>query len=97
MLAELLAVAFLMQNAPTTAPATPPATAPSATPPANPPANPPTTIAAKWPQKVADANEDIAGVVAKGTPIYKWSEGHNFTEGPACATDGGVWFVDIPA
>ena len=86
MLAELFAVAFLMQNAPTTAPAIP-----------STPATPPATLAAKWPQRVADANEDIVGVVAKGTPIYKWSEGHNFTEGPACATDGSVWFVDIPA
>jgi len=95
MLAELFAVAFLMQNAPTTAPAIPstPATPPAAAPATTPPA----TLAAKWPQKVAEANEDIVGVVAKGTPIFKWSEGHNFTEGPACATDGSVWFVDIPA
>ena len=63
MLAELFAVAFLMQNAPTTAPAIPST-------PATPAATPPATLAAKWPQKVAEANEDIVGVVAKGTPIY---------------------------
>lgn len=99
MLAELFAVAFLMQNAPTTAPAIPstPATPPTTPQTTTPVTTPPATLAAKWPQKVAEANEDIVGVVAKGTPIYKWSEGHNFTEGPACATDGSVWFVDIPA
>lgn len=74
-----------------------PAGAGTATPPAatTPPAEPP--LVAKWPRKDGEAGEDIAGVVKKGTPIYKWSEGHNFTEGPACAPDGTVYFVDIPA
>ena len=52
---------------------------------------------AKWPVKVGAAGEDIAGVCAKGTPIFKWSEGHNFTEGPACAPDGTMYFTDLPS
>jgi gluconolactonase len=79
-----------------TKPAGAPAVSP-AVPPAVPPAAPPAPLAAKWPQKVSEAGEDIPGVVKAGTPILKWSEGHNFTEGPACAADGTVWFVDIPA
>jgi len=98
MLAHALAVAFAMQNAPTAAPATTPTQkSPSEAPAAVPPAIAAPTLAAKWPQKVAETSEEIPGVVAKGTPIFKWSEGHNFTEGPACAADGTVWFVDIPA
>jgi gluconolactonase len=95
-----IAVALCMQqSSPAGAPTAPSPTAPSptTTPPAQttPPAAPP--LAAKWPRKDSEASEDIAGVVKKGTPIYKWSEGHNFTEGPACAPDGTVYFVDIPA
>ncbi len=41
--------------------------------------------------------EDIVGVCAKGTPIFKWSEGHSFTEGPACAPDGTMYFTDVPS
>lgn len=52
---------------------------------------------AKWPVKVGAAGEDIAGVCAKGTAIYKWSDGHNFTEGPVCAPDGTMYFTDIPS
>ena len=84
-------LAFAMQNA--TAPAVQPP--PIQTTPAA--GSAPTTLQAKWPRRDGEAGEDIAGVVKKGTPIYKWSEGHNFTEGPACATDGTVYFVDIPA
>jgi gluconolactonase len=90
-----IAVALCMQqSSPAGAPTAPPV---PATPPvqATPPAAP--ALAAKWPRKDSEASEDIAGVVKKGTPIYKWSEGHNFTEGPACAPDGTVYFVDIPA
>ena len=85
-----LAVALCMQQST-------PASAPTATPPAEakPPAAP--ALEAKWPRKDGEAGEDIPGIVKKGTPIYKWSEGHNFTEGPACAPDGTVYFVDIPA
>jgi gluconolactonase len=85
-----IAVALCMQQSPPTG-------APTATPPGE--TRPPTAPAleAKWPRKDSEADEDIAGVVKKGTPIYKWSEGHNFTEGPACAPDGTVYFVDIPA
>jgi len=64
---------------------------------AAPPAPPATALPSKWPVKDSAAGEDIPGVVAKGTPIYKWSEGHNFTEGPACAPDGTMYFTDIPA
>jgi len=60
-------------------------------------AEPATPLPPKWPRVDGEAGEDIAGVVRKGTPIHKWSEGHNFTEGPACAADGTVYFVDIPA
>jgi gluconolactonase len=90
-----IAVALCMQqSSPAGGPAAPsPTTTPLAQ--ATPPAAPP--LAAKWPRKDSEASEDIAGVVKKGTPIYKWSEGHNFTEGPACAPDGTVYFVDIPA
>lgn len=85
-----LALASWMQQ---TSPAVaPPAGAPAATPPAAAPA-----LEAKWPRKDGEAGEDIPGIVKKGTPIYKWSEGHGFTEGPACAPDGTVYFVDIPA
>ena len=66
-------------------------------PPAAEPAKPAATLPAKWPVKDSVAGEDIPGVVAKGTPIYKWSEGHSFTEGPACAPDGTMYFTDIPA
>ena len=52
--------------------------------------------APQWPVKDGAAGEDIPGVVAKGTPIYKWSDGHQFTEGPACAPDGTMYFTDIP-
>lgn len=85
-----LAVALCMQQSP-------PAGEPTAAPPADtrPPAAP--ALEAKWPRKDGEAGEDIPGIVKKGTPIYKWSEGHNFTEGPACAPDGTVYFVDIPA
>ena len=85
-----IAVALCMQQSPPTG-------APTATPPAEtrPPAAP--ALEAKWPRKDGEAGEDIPGIVKKGTPIYKWSEGHNFTEGPACAPDGTVYFVDIPA
>ena len=90
-----VAVALCMQqSSPAGAPTAPPV---QATPPVQvtPPAAP--ALEAKWPRKDSEASEDIAGVVKKGTPIYKWSEGHNFTEGPACAPDGTVYFVDIPA
>ena len=90
-----VAVALCMQqSSPAGAPTAPPV---QATPPVQvtPPAAP--ALEAKWPRKDSEAGEDIAGVVKKGTPIYKWSEGHNFTEGPACAPDGTVYFVDIPA
>ena len=83
--ATALAAHRLSQDAP---PATTPAT--PTTPPAL--AAPATT----WPKKDSAAGEDITGVVAKGTPIYKWSEGHAFTEGPACAPDGTMYFTDIP-
>ncbi len=79
--------------------ATPPV-APTKTEPPTPtaaPTTPPIPLAAKWPVKAGEAGEDIAGVVAKGTPIMQWSSGHTFTEGPACSTDGTVYFVDIPA
>jgi gluconolactonase len=56
----------------------------------------PQAPAAAWPKKDGAAGEDIPGVVAKGTPIYKWSDGHAFTEGPACAPDGTMYFTDIP-
>jgi len=51
----------------------------------------------RWPMQAGEAGEDIEGIVKKGTPIQKWSEGHNFTEGPACTADGVVYFTDIPA
>ena len=77
--------------------------APSSTPTVTPTATPPVSITpelavlpAKWPQIAGAAGEDISGVVKKGTTIYTWSEGHNFTEGPACAPDGRVYFTDIP-
>jgi len=71
--------------------------APPAAAPAKPPATSPETLPEKWPAKVGAAGEDIPGVVAKGTPIYQWSDGHSFTEGPACAPDGTMYFTDIPA
>jgi gluconolactonase len=86
MLTTLLAVAFVMQDAPAA-----PTTATPPTPAAEKP-----VLAPKWPRQDGTAGEDIPGIVAKGTPILKWSEGHNFTEGPACAADGTVYFVDIP-
>lgn len=49
-----------------------------------------------WPVKVGAAGEDIPGVCAKGTPIFKWTDGHQFTEGPACAPDGTMYFTDVP-
>lgn len=86
MLSTLTALALALQTTPPVdAVTTPPVVAPVV------------TLVAKWPTKAGEASEDIAGVVAKGTPIFKWSEGHNFTEGPACAADGTVYFVDIPA
>jgi gluconolactonase len=90
-----IAVALCMHQSP-------PVVAPTATPSAEStqtakPALEAHALEAKWPRKAGEAGEDIPGVVAKGTPIYKWSEGHNFTEGPACAPDGTVYFVDIPA
>lgn len=51
---------------------------------------------AKWPVKVGAAGEDIPGVCAKGTPLFKWTDGHQFTEGPACAPDGTMYFTDVP-
>jgi gluconolactonase len=75
--------------------ATPPAVAPPKPEAASEP--PAATLPPKWPQKAGEAGEDIPGVVAKGTPIYKWSESHSFVEGPACAADGTVYFTDIPA
>lgn len=95
--ALLLAVLASTPTAAIAAPRTaePPATTPPA--PTTPDAAPTPPLAAKWPRQDGEANEDIAGVVAKGTPILKWSEGHNFTEAPACATDGTVWFADIPS
>jgi gluconolactonase len=62
-----------------------------------PQAEPAPPLPPKWPRQDGEAGEDIPGVVRKGAPIMKWSEGHNFTEGPACAADGTVYFVDIPA
>ena len=56
----------------------------------------PAALPAKWPVKVGAAGEDIPGVCAKGTPIFHWSDGHNFTEGPACAPDGTMYFTDVP-
>jgi gluconolactonase len=91
-LALLAAPVVRAGDPPATTPAEPAAT--EAPPLATPPAEP---LAPKWPRQDGEANEDIAGVVAKGTPILKWSEGHNFTEAPACAPDGTVWFADIPA
>ncbi len=88
MLASIIAVLVLTQDVA-------PSTAPTATPPASTPANL-AVLPAKWPQIAGTAGEDIPGVVKKGTTIYKWSEGHNFTEGPACARDGRVYFTDIP-
>jgi gluconolactonase len=83
----------MQQSAPAGAPTlAPPAPASTPAPPAA--AKP---LEAKWPRKDGEAGEDIPGVVKKGTPIYKWSDGHTFTEGPACARDGAVYFVDIPA
>ena len=93
MLTTLLAVAFAMQDAPAAPTTTPPPTT-TATPPA--PAAEKPQLAAKWPREDGAAGEDIPGIVKKGTRILKWSEGHNFTEGPACAPDGTVYFVDIP-
>ena len=61
-----------------------------------PAAEKPAESADKWPVKIGAAGEDIAGVCAKGTPIFKWSDGHQFTEGPACAPDGTMYFTDIP-
>ena len=90
MMLEAVLLAWCMQHSS-------PSGAPTATPPVETtqPAKP--TLEAKWPRRIGEAGEDIPGIVKKGTPIYKWSEGHNFTEGPACATDGTVYFVDIPA
>lgn len=88
-LIALALASWMQQTSPAVAP---PAGAPAATPPAAAPA-----LEAKWPRKDGEAGEDIPGIVRKGTPIYKWSEGHGFTEGPACAPDGTVYFVDIPA
>lgn len=51
----------------------------------------------KWPVRVSAAGEDIPGVCAKGAAIMKWSDGHNFTEGPACAPDGTMYFTDVPS
>lgn len=51
----------------------------------------------RWPMQAGEAGEDIEGIVKKGAPILKWSEGHSFTEGPACTFDGAVYFTDIPA
>ena len=78
-----------------TPPTTQPNPAPPSVPAAEPPAPPP-SLAARWPQRDSEAGEDIPGIVKKGTPIFKWSDGHNFTEGPTCAPDGTVYFVDIP-
>ena len=72
------------EQTPATPAATPPATAPDA------------TLAPKWPVISGAAAEEIAGVVAKGTRIYTWSDGHTFTEGPACAPDGTMYFTDVP-
>ena len=85
-----VAVALCMQQSS-------PAGAPTVTPPTTTPPTAAPALEAKWPRRDSAAGEDIPGVVKKGTPIYKWSEGHNFTEGPACSPDGTVYFVDIPA
>ena len=99
-----LAVAFCMTAAIPTEGAVdprasdaPPADAPPAVGTAPQAAEPATPLPPKWPRRDSEAGEDIPGIVKKGTPIYKWSEGHNFTEGPACTADGAVYFVDIPA
>ncbi len=57
---------------------------------------PAAALPVKWPVIDGAAGEDIPGIVAKGTHIYKWSDGHNFTDGPACSPDGVMYFTDIP-
>jgi len=79
----VLAALLALQSAP----AQPPA---ADTPPAKP-------LPPRWPMQAGEAGEDIEGIVKKGAPILKWSESHNFTEGPACTADGVVYFTDIPA
>jgi len=85
----------------TAPPVQPPAAAPTPTPPPTAePAKPaaaksPDELPPKFPFSVGTAGEDIAGVVARGTPIYKWADEHGFTEGPACAPDGSMYFTDV--
>lgn len=98
-----LAIAMPVKAAQETKPAEKPAASPAvgqppATPPTDKPAaeKPAAELPAKWPVRVSAAGEDIPGVCAKGTAIFKWSDGHNFTEGPACAPDGTMYFTDVP-
>jgi len=78
---------------PAAAPTPPPAAEPAK--PAASPAKSPDELPPKFPFSVGTAGEDIAGVVARGTPIYKWADEHGFTEGPACAPDGSMYFTDV--
>lgn len=54
-------------------------------------------LSPRWPAQAGEAIEDVEGIVTKGAPIMKWSDGHGFTEGPAATTDGRIYFTDIPA
>lgn len=40
--------------------------------------------------------EDKTGIVAKGAKVEKAGDGYNFTEGPAVAKNGDVYFTDQP-